>query len=115
MLVINGAITLILGFIPGWFATKIGGFWFENFLILILGACTGLYQVSLYGTAGSLGDIKIMTAVQVGIGVSSLFVNLIRIIFLAANSDFEEGAFFFFVSSGFILLAIAVLSFFAVI
>lgn len=49
-----------------------------------------------------------------GIGISSLFVNLIRIVFLATNSDFQEGAFFFFISSGIILLAIAVLSFFAV-
>lgn len=55
-----------------------------------------------------------MTAVQVGIGVSSLFINILRIIFLAAEADYEQGAFFFFISSGLILVAIAILSFFVV-
>ena len=54
----------------------------------------------MYGLAGTFNEATFTSALMVGIGVGSLVLNFIRMIFLVSLKDYYVGAICFFTTSG---------------
>jgi len=81
-------------------------------LIMLFGGFCGLLQATLYGLAGSQGVVHYTAALMVGIGVSNVATNLLRMLFLAILPGYVSGAFTFFVLTALFLLVCGFLGIF---
>lgn len=81
-------------------------------LSVLFGCSYAILQASLYGTAGP--NAGLTNKLMLGIGLSGLLINGIRMIFLAAVTNLNIEAQMFFYGSAFFLLICTVLSYFFV-
>jgi len=64
------------------------------FVSAVYGTSTAFLQVTLYGIAGPVADLT--TSLMVGVGLSSLLTNFVRIILHLLSSHYLTEAFVFF-------------------
>ena len=82
-------------------------YWAVLTLCFLFGSCYAIMQAALYGLAGP--SMALMNNLNLGIGMSGLTVNVIRIIVLATVKNSTTGAEIFFFSAGAYLLFVTVL------
>ena len=107
---INTLCTVMLCFIPTAVQSESLAYWLVILVSVVYGASVGLLQPTSYETAGP--SAKLIIKVQIGVGLSGLLINLLRILLLVTiPSNLELNAeLFFYLSAGYLALC-TVLSF----
>ena len=112
-LAINTLCTFMLVYIPVNVKSESLGYWLVIGTSVVYGASTGLLQPTSYETAGP--SAKLIIKVQIGVGLSGLLINLLRILLLVTiPNNPSANAEWFFYTSTFYLLVCTILSFFFV-
>ena len=94
MFVVSTLITFGLVLVPLWVSDESTAYWLVIMLSLLFGSAYAVLQAALYGLAGPSAEL--MNNLNLGIGISGLSVNLLRIIVLASIDDNAIGAQIFF-------------------
>ena len=106
---INATLTIFLGIIPALIVDESISYIVELILTFLFGSSVAILQTALYGTAGP--SKALTSSLMIGIGLSSLLMNLLRMLFLVLIPDYETGAIIFFSLTGVYLGVCAFLSY----
>jgi hypothetical protein len=112
-LAINTVCTFMLCFIPTMVKSESLAYWLVILVSVVYGASVGLLQPTSYETAGP--SAKLIIKVQIGVGLSGLLINLLRILLLVTiPKNLELNAeLFFYTSTGYLAIC-TILSYFFV-
>lgn len=102
MFIVSTLVTFGLVLVPLWVSDESTAYWLVIMLSLIFGSAYALLQAALYGLAGPSAEL--LNNLNLGIGISGLSVNMLRIVVLASISSNTVGAQIFFYTTGAYLL-----------
>ena len=102
MFVLSTIITFGLVLIPLTVSDEATAYWLVITLSLLFGSVYAILQAALYGLAGPA--LPLLNNLNLGIGISGLSVNLLRILVLATIESNTVGAQIFFYTTGIYLL-----------
>eukprot|EP00347_Sterkiella_histriomuscorum_P021950 403332207 len=107
-LAVNTVLTLLTAIIPQVIDDEDTSYAIMMVMTFIFGSMIAFLQTSCYGVAGV--SMKLTTMLMVGVGISSISMNVLRMIFLALVSNYAAGQIVFFSISGAYLFACFFLS-----
>ena len=81
-LLVNALLTLLCAVIPQVIENEHLSFYLMLFIVFLFGCMIAFLQTSCYGVAGV--SMKLTTMLMVGVGISSISMNVLRIIFLVS-------------------------------
>ena len=108
MFMLSTAITFGLVLIPLCVADEATAYWLVIVLSLLFGSAYAILQAALYGLAGPA--IGLLNNLNLGIGISGLSVNCLRIVVLATVESNTVGAQIFFYTTGVYMLVCSYLA-----
>jgi len=106
---INSIVTVLLVLIPLVVKDQTTAYWITICLAVLFGFSYSILQVTLYGVAGPCAVL--MNNLMLGVGLSGLIINAIRMIFLASIKNLDLEAQLFFYGSALFLFFCTYLSF----
>jgi hypothetical protein len=106
---INGIVTALLALVPTQINNEKTAYLWTLILCVIFGCSYAVLQATLYGVAGP--NAGLTNKLMLGIGLSGLIVNAIRMIFLASITNLNLEAQVFFYGSAVYLLVCTFLSY----
>ena len=109
MFAINMLVTFGLVLIPITVADEAIAYWLVITLSILFGSSCAILQAALYGLAGPFAQL--MNNFNLGIGISGLSVNFLRIIVLATVKRNLQGAQIFFYTAGAYLMVCTALAY----
>lgn len=105
---IKSIIVILYAVVPTVFSNERTAYSIIIGLAMLLGACMAILQSACYGVAGP--SAQLMDKFNLGVGVSGLAINTLRIVVLATLSDFTVIAYVFFCGTGAFLILCTVLA-----
>ena len=102
MFTVSTAVTFALVLVPLCIADEATAYWTVIALSVLFGSAYALLQAALYGLAGPVAAL--INNLNLGIGISGLSVNVLRILVLASVESPTTGAYIFFFTTGAYLL-----------
>ena len=90
MFAISTLITFGLVLVPICITDEATAYWIVIMLSILFGSAYAILQAALYGLAGP--NAKLLNKLNLGIGISGLSVNLLRILVLATMKSNTVGA-----------------------
>ena len=106
---VNSIVTVLLVLIPLAVKDQATAYWITISLAVVFGCSYAILQATLYGVAGPCAALT--NNLMLGIGLSGLIINAIRMIFLASIKNLDLEAQLFFYGSALFLFLCTYLSF----
>jgi len=108
MFAISTLITFGLVLVPICITDEATAYWIVIMLSFLFGSAYAILQAALYGLAGP--NAQLLNKLNLGIGISGLSINLLRILVLATVKSNTVGAQIFFYTTGIYLLVCTALA-----
>ena len=107
---VMAVIVVLDAIVPNIVQDETTAYWIILSLSFLLGSCMALLQSALYGAAGPCAELN--NRMNLGVGVSGLIINCLRMVDLAALSNDEvTSAYVFFFTACVFLVLCTVLAF----